>query len=162
MKIDKQNLQKYMSALAKEEVIFYRDKTSKNYLKFLLPREDDHSINRIAKEITDHQKNIVYKAEKMMEYPFLKNCRQVFMSDYFGNKHESCGSCDICHSNDENKIKILLENILKWVAKSPKTAEKISEKFCISDKMLTKTLEKGLEKGILKMDENFRFAPLQK
>lgn len=154
---------KMLIELSRQELIHYSEAQSKSTIQFLMPREDNLTINRISKEVTAHQKNIIYKAEKMMAYVDSKRCRSRFMSSYFENEIDTdCGNCDICETNDEKTVEKLLTEILSRINTVPKTARSLLIELSVSDQLLQKTLQKGLEKELLKIDEKFRFTPLKK
>lgn len=74
-------------------------------LKFLLPREDDLTINTFARTI---KKQYEVKQEKLNAVlKFVSNtevCRNRFLLPYFGEPDsEDCGICDICLTKNQKK-----------------------------------------------------------
>ncbi|EAR12210.1 ATP-dependent DNA helicase RecQ [Polaribacter irgensii 23-P] len=98
-----------LKILEKQNLVAYTQVTSDLSLRFLVPREDDKTINRFSKEIKQF---LFLKKEKTTKFiNFLTNntrCRSEQLLSYFDEKTtKKCGICDVCISQ-KNKTK---ENI---------------------------------------------------
>ena len=102
--------------LAKDEIIEYTSVSSDLELLFLVPRDDDRTINMFAKSIDEQNQLKVEKVTKMLSY--IENnttCRSIQLLHYFGEIQEKeCGICDVCVNQKlgntdivHTKIKIL-------------------------------------------------------
>jgi len=102
--------------LSKDDIIDYTSQSSDLEVLFLVPRDDDRTINLFAKNIKDQNQLKVEKVTKILNY--IENdteCRSVQLLAYFGETQKNkCGICDVCISeNLENtdvvhaKIKII-------------------------------------------------------
>ena len=84
--------------LQEDNIIAYKAVKNEAELTFLLPREDDYTINRFSKEMKQfiHQKK--QKSDAIIE--FVNNnaiCRSIQVLNYFDEiKTEKCGICDVC------------------------------------------------------------------
>ena len=78
---------------------------------FLIPREDDKTINSISKNIQKYIKQKVRKASDLVQ--FIENdcvCRSVQVLQYFNEKEfEKCGICDVCLANKNTHVDISFE-----------------------------------------------------
>lgn len=94
-----------LEKLAQEGLIGYTKSTNNAELFFLHPREDDKTINRIAKNI---QQYINQKKQKNLDLlQFIQNdqiCRSTQLLSYFGElKSQNCGMCDVCLQKKANR-----------------------------------------------------------
>lgn len=144
--------------LASSELLFYRENNSKSTLRFLLPRQDDYSINPILKGIKQQQALTIEKARKMIAYTAHQGCLSQFIGDYFDSPIKPCGNCDHCQSRDCQQIKDALRWVVDQVQNKPQTANELKFKIDFSEKLLTQALEEGLRSERLSIDELFRFA----
>lgn len=91
-------------------------------IQFLVPREDDRTLNRMGKEIDQLNKNILKKIQQCIR--FVENnsiCKSRQLLAYFGEKKsDNCGICSVCLKmyNQVNKvqkqdIKIQILDLLK-------------------------------------------------
>jgi len=106
-------------------------------LTFLLPREDDKTINRFSKEIKQF---LFLKKEKSVNFiNFVTNnkvCRSIQLLSYFDeDKAITCGICDVCIGNkkvDTKQLTLEIRALLKeGVALSSK---EISSLLNVSEK----------------------------
>ena len=81
-----------------EEIIDYKKATKNADLYFLVPREDDKTINSISKNITKYIQQKIKKSEDILQ--LVKNdevCRSFKILTYFNEAGISvCGMCDVC------------------------------------------------------------------
>lgn len=87
-----------LERLEKDGLIDLEIATSDLELNFLVPREDERTINRFARQIETQNKLKSKLLDAMLGY--LKNttrCRSQQLLSYFGEEHTApCGSCDVC------------------------------------------------------------------
>ncbi|WP_442266234.1 RecQ family ATP-dependent DNA helicase [Tenacibaculum sp. ZS6-P6] len=81
-----------------DQIINYKKSSKNSTLYFLHPREDDLTINRSSKKITQL---LSYKHEKIKNLiQFIENdtvCRSVQLLSYFGEENPKvCNTCDVC------------------------------------------------------------------
>jgi ATP-dependent DNA helicase RecQ len=97
------------NSILKRQVIVGLEKLHKDAtLEFLVPREDEKTINRISKRIVKQQNNKDKKAKKLLN--FIENntrCRSQQLLQYFEeNDSVSCGICDVCLNNKKQTKKV--------------------------------------------------------
>ncbi|MFY0604669.1 MAG: RecQ family ATP-dependent DNA helicase [Flavobacteriaceae bacterium] len=97
-----------LEKLNDEQIINYTSKTNNAELYFLVPREDDLTINSISKSISSYTKQQYLKVESLIT--FIQNdtvCRSTQLLSYFGeNNMEDCGICDVCLRDTFSKTDI--------------------------------------------------------
>jgi len=117
-----------LTKLETEGLISYKKTTENAELYFLVPREDDKTINSISKNIQKYIKQKIRKATDLVA--FIENdaiCRSVQVLRYFNEKGtEKCGICDVCLANKKTYQDVSKE-IMEYLS-SNKTAT--SKEIC--------------------------------
>ncbi|MDB0613050.1 ATP-dependent DNA helicase RecQ [Tenacibaculum maritimum] len=119
----------YLNKLADDNLISYIRAAAHTELTFLLPREDDITINRISKHVKTYLNQKKQKVDDVIN--FITNndiCRSIQLLSYFGEKklHE-CDFCDVCLNN--KKIENISDKILSLIQKNK---EMSSREICAS------------------------------
>lgn len=88
----------YLEILARDEIIEYNASHSDLEITFLVPREDEQTINRFAKTINEQNQLKEAQVTAMLNYIGTDHiCRSKQLLTYFGEKNpDSCGICDVC------------------------------------------------------------------
>lgn len=113
-----------LKELDTDNLIEYNQASSNAELLFLLPREDDKTINRIAKNIEAYLKQKHKKTKELIQ--FVENneeCRSIQILRYFGEKtFKNCNICDVCLQ--KKPIKNNSEHILQLIKKHKEISSK--------------------------------------
>ena len=117
---------KNLKTLAAQNLVEYIPVDGAISLSFLVPREDDKTVNRFSREIKQF---LFLKKEKAINFiNFVTNntvCRSVQLLSYFDEKTNiKCGICDICIGNKKVDKKELFSKILTLL----KEKEQLSSK----------------------------------
>jgi len=147
-----------LERLQKDEIIAYQSQNSDMDLTFLVPREDNRTINVFAREVEALNKIKVDKVSQMLKYIHSENsCRSKQILKYFGeDKLQDCGICDVClqrksfNTVDSNILGRKISGILKI---KPKTSRALIQILDIDDKIVLGALRKMLENGIIKVND---------
>ncbi|NKI32059.1 RecQ family ATP-dependent DNA helicase [Croceivirga thetidis] len=131
-------------------------------LTFLVQREDELSINPVAKKLAHRNKIKRQNFNTVIRYiDNLKKCRSKFLLNYFDETQaENCGICDICKKNNSSSfnrddIKFELLNELK----SRNLSSRELTRILPYDKMeLLTALKELLDDGRIKIDAINRYA----
>jgi ATP-dependent DNA helicase RecQ len=114
LKTTSTRIKKILTKLHEKEIIAYKEVNSNHDLFFLLPREDDQTINRCSKSIQIYLKQQRKKAQHLID--FIRNdemCRSQQVLSYFGESFgKPCGMCDVCIKNKRRKNKANLSEDL--------------------------------------------------
>jgi ATP-dependent DNA helicase RecQ len=107
LKTTSRKVKKILNKLHNKEIIAYKEVNSNHDLFFLLPREDDKTINRHSKSIKKYLELQQVKAKRLVQ--FVRNnevCRSQQVLSYFGESFEkTCGMCDVCIRRKRSKKK---------------------------------------------------------
>ena len=141
-------LKKIFQQLLDDGMVAYQNNTSDLEITFLVPREDDITINPFAKKIKEFNAIKQQNMEAMLGYiDNSKLCRSRYLLNYFGEKsNEDCGTCDIC--TKKKRIASpheLEERILELLAIAPHSSRKLEKATGADDKELLKALQHLLE-----------------
>lgn len=122
----------YLKQLHRDEIITYKEVLTNTEIKFLLPREDDKTINIYSKEITQFIDQKKEKFERFLIYLNNNNtCRSIQLLDYFGeNPSKKCGICDVCLNEKKQTInnpELVIFKILENTKKGLSSSEIISK-----------------------------------
>lgn len=95
----------YLNQLDKDEIISFYHANSNAQIRFLLPREDDRTINTLSKGIELRNTLKLQKMNSLIN--FIENnsiCRNIQLLNYFDEINPNqCGICDVCISKRNTK-----------------------------------------------------------
>jgi ATP-dependent DNA helicase RecQ len=118
-----------LTQLHSEELLTYKKATENSELFFLVPREDDKTINSISKNIQKYIKQKINKATDLVD--FIENdsvCRSIQILKYFNEKDfDTCGICDVCLANKNTYQDISSEIINYLRSKETATSKEICQ-----------------------------------
>ena len=110
----------FLTQLSTDEIAVYHQNNAPATLRFLHPREDDKTINRISKNLATYIHQKITKGKQLIA--FLENdtvCRSVQLLRYFDEKQlNTCGHCDVCLQNKKRKTINYQPQILEALAKN--------------------------------------------
>ncbi|WP_375324279.1 ATP-dependent DNA helicase RecQ [Flagellimonas sp. GZD32] len=157
------NLKKILEQLLADGIVEYQNNTSDLEITFLVPREDDHTINPFANKIKEL--NAVKQNNMAAMLGYIKNkkmCRNVYLLNYFGEKNaEKCGTCDICTKKSKQVSPHQLEQrILELLAIGPHSSRKLEKVTGADEKDLLQTLQRLLEDEVVTL--NFKNEYIKK
>jgi ATP-dependent DNA helicase RecQ len=132
-------------------------------LTFLVPREDDRTINLKSAQII--QRNDLKKRKFETIVQFLKNntdCRNQQLLHYFGEENPiKCGICDVCLNENSPKIEITTKDIeqqlIKILAVTPKSIHELMDIFSINQKKMADILHLMIEKDLISLNLQHKF-----
>ncbi|PKA83982.1 ATP-dependent DNA helicase RecQ [Ulvibacter sp. MAR_2010_11] len=116
-------------------------------LTFLVPREDDKTINVVAKEVTDLNLKKTEQVRSVLRYvENNKVCRSKQLVGYFGEAEASdCGICSVCTSKkpsgNKKEVALISEKILQLLEEHPMNSREISEKLTFTESKIVRVLQ---------------------
>ena len=123
---------------------------------FIQPREDDKTINRIAK-IIEQQNNLKQRQVKAM-LDYVENdtvCKSMQLLAYFGETEISpCGVCSVCTQTKKvktssNDITIIKKQVIELLENGDQSSRQISSVLNTSEENIKKVLKLLLEHQIV-------------
>ncbi len=141
-----------LKKLQKDGLIEYQAQDSDLSLTFLVPREDDLTINRFAKEIREWHQVKIANVNSMLAYINNKDiCRTKQLMAYFGEKNtKACGICDVCiekTSEDGFANPLLPAQIIKFLTYKSCDSRTLIGALNYDEHLVLKAIRELLEEG---------------
>ncbi len=145
-----------LEQLKKDEIIDYTAQHSDIEITFLVPREDDSTINVFAKKVKERHALKTENLDHMLDYVNNRSvCRSKQLLAYFGETtKENCGICDICLANQgKNRTsKTIMADVLALLKKEKSSSREVIEKLNLSEAAVLSSLRELLEEGKIKIN----------
>ena len=132
-------------------------------ITFLTPREDDKTINVIARDVVAHNTKKKQQVQQLLRYvDNNKTCKAVQLVTYFGETTATpCGICSVCQLKKERfskkEIDSTCELILLELKKGPKTSREVLENIHQSQALVLKTIALLLGNNTISLDQKNRY-----
>jgi len=135
---------------------------------FIEPREDDKTINRIARTIEQQNKLKTKHVESVLNY--VNNdtlCKSKQLLSYFGEtKLENCGICSVCITSNvplpTTQIKESIAHISAVLKEKPLSSREIVTKTKIKDTHIALILKEMLEKNMIEITSTNSYRNIKK
>ncbi len=146
-----------LEKLKKDEIIDYKSKKTDLEITFLVPRDDDRTINVFAKEVEERNQIKVEKVDQMLGYINTDTvCRSKQILSYFGeNKVQDCGICDVCQRNKSAKsadFKSMSAEIAVILKEKSRTSRALIKILHYNETHILTTIQMMLEEGQIKVN----------
>lgn len=148
--IDENTILQALEKLQKDEIIDYTAQNSDLEITFLVPREDDQTINSFSKKVKELQQVKVNNIEAMLQY--INNdsiCRNVQLLAYFGEKKKRCGKCDVClskgPSTNSSIIDLVATEIITKLKATNLSSRELIQLLPYKQEVVLETLQSLLE-----------------
>ena len=146
-----------LKTLAQDGIITYEAVSTDLVLTFLVPREDDRTINRFAKTIMERNQVKKEKVDRMLDYVQGDDrCRSRIILNYFGERTtEECGICDVCvrkKISADADYESLSHRILACLDTGSHTSRNLIEKLQIDGPIVLETLQAMLDDGAIRIN----------
>ncbi|MEM7485203.1 MAG: ATP-dependent DNA helicase RecQ [Bacteroidota bacterium] len=145
------SIKKILEQLQVDGIVDYISTASDLEINFLIPREDERTINTFANKIRGFNKIKHSNMDAMLGY--INNtslCRSNFILNYFGEVvKEKCGTCDICTNQNNQSSFNIKTKIIDLLRTSPKTSRKLAETLTVDEKVILETLSILLEDEVV-------------
>lgn len=147
--------------LQKQELLSFNYSKNDSVLHFLMPREDDKTINRIAKIITQQTTLKTNQINAVIEYcNNTKVCRQQLLAAYFEVPlQEVCNNCSNCKPQKRNpkNVAALSTAIIFALRKTPLSAAELKSKLQAHPEDVVAALQWLLEQDDINLDITNRY-----
>ena len=146
---------KVLERLKKDEIITYSSQHNDIEIIFLVPREDDRTINMFAKKVEVLLSQKTKHIDAILSY--IKNdtiCRSQQLLTYFGEKKSNCGKCDICLKTPVIKdevLELVKEAILQQLEKKPLSSRELIKIILYKKASIFSALQALLENEMIEI-----------
>ncbi len=133
-------------------------------LTFLVPREDDKTINVVAKEIELLNTKKTNQVEAVLQYVSDdSHCRSLQLVGYFGESNQKpCGVCSVCNKTgddlDKKQVQLIAKSILRLLQKEHLNSRQISEILNHTEQKVMRVLKLLLNAERICIDEKNKFT----
>ncbi|WP_411895466.1 ATP-dependent DNA helicase RecQ [Winogradskyella sp. A2] len=140
-----------LKILEKDNIISLQIANTDSEITFLQPREDEITINPIAKTIEHQHKLKHQQIEAVIDY--INNdtqCKSTQLLAYFGEtQKKACGKCSVCLSNELQpnvpETKAISKHILKALEQEDLTSRQLLNQLKCNETLLLKSLSELVE-----------------
>ncbi|GLB51829.1 ATP-dependent DNA helicase RecQ2 [Neptunitalea chrysea] len=152
-----------LNQLQKNDIITYNSTKADTEITFLTPREDNQTINTIAKQIV--QQNTHIKKQVLSLISFINNdsvCKSQQLLAYFGETDtEECKICSVCIADklklSEPTYEKVKQDIIHILNQAPATSQKLYSTLQFTEKHILNTLKKMMEDEIININTKNEF-----
>ena len=160
--------QEILEELAEKEIIEFHTSRHDASITFLVPREDESTINPVSGFIREYNRTKKEKIDAVIA--FVENdqvCKQIQLLQYFGEKNlHPCGKCSVCNNesgelsrDDMNEIFLRIQKILISEAKD---SREIVKQSGYKETSVLQVISSLCEKGILSRTANNKYKLIRK
>ena len=127
-------------------------------ITFLVPREDDKTINPLRDEIERSKEKKGGQVASVIKYiEDTSQCKQLHLVAYFGEKNkEPCGVCSYCKAKDtsvkNNNAQEISKKIIGLLNENPLDSRSIIEKLNFAESNILDILQLLLDKGDIQLN----------
>ena len=148
---------KLLQQLHKEGLAEFEHDQHDTQITFLVPREDDITINPLVPYIKLQEKSKKEKIDQVLAY--VENdrvCKSEQLLEYFGEKDtEPCGICSVCRASakkpDREEMKKIYFAIVGLLEVREHSSREMTEKLPFPESHIIQVLQLLVEKGALAM-----------
>ena len=133
-----------LKELHEREILSFTYSRADVELTFLVPREDDRTINSITRFVTQQVNTKKRQFQAMLDYiTGTEICKQQQFSKYFGTSDSTeCGICSICQAKKTVKISndSIIDMILDLLRKNELNSSAITDHIEVEEERIIETL----------------------
>lgn len=130
-------------------------------ITFLEVREDDRTINRVAKYLEKQNLNKKNQLASVVTYVSDElQCKSRLLLTYFGESvHKDCGVCSFCLGKKPKTIdrELIVTQVLSMLKECPKTSRELATKMEIDEHQLLEVLRQLLEYNVITINTKNQF-----
>lgn len=147
-----------LKKMARDGIVTSTLHTTDATLTFLLPREDDRTINIISREVEALNRKKTAQVNSVLHYiDNNKQCRSVQLVSYFGESAvANCGICSVCLSQKgilpRREMELLATKILALLEAEDLNSREISERLMFAETDILKVLRVLLDAEKIRMN----------
>lgn len=154
----KKTILSILKRMEKEKVIDLQLHSTDASIVFLVPRENERTINVISREIKANNKRKRIQVKAMLRYVENEDaCRSYQLVSYFGEKKsQSCGVCSVCRHNSNTtsskELREIAKKILDLLKDGAKSSREIAEILHLQKEDVVESLRLLLDNNLVKIN----------
>ncbi|MBC3759132.1 RecQ family ATP-dependent DNA helicase [Hyunsoonleella sp. SJ7] len=158
--VSEQKVIQTLQQLARDGIITLHHSKTDAQITFIEPREDDKTINRIAKIIKQQNKIKEERIKAMINYVNNNEvCKSMQLLNYFGEKGlKPCGSCSVCSKGKPKSSTVssddLRHQIIKLLESGEQPSRRITKIIGCTDHQTKEALKLLLEHKIISITKS--------
>lgn len=144
-----------LKQVERDQIFEVTFKDSDSEITFLVPREDDKTINSIAKHVERQLQVKKAHIQRVIDYATNEtNCKTIQLLNYFGETAKNdCGICSVCTKKDQGRSsKALRRELLGVIQKGPLSSRAIVQLLKDKEADILQTLRMLLEEEKIKIN----------
>ncbi|MGX1930465.1 RecQ family ATP-dependent DNA helicase [Flagellimonas sp. 2504JD4-2] len=157
--VSEKDIKKLLEQLHDDGIVTYKSSASDIEITFLVPREDDRTINTFANNIKALNKTKEDNMNAMLGYVDNTNtCRSSYLLNYFGEKaKDKCGVCDICTGPSQTTA--ASRNVLFELIKvKPYTSRALVQESKLEESVVLEVLQALLEDELIRLNHKNEYV----
>ena len=151
-----------LQRLQQKGIISYRSTGNDSTITFNEIREDDLTINRIAKYLEKQNEIKVQQLDAVIHYATdTTHCKSRLLTEYFGEKtQEDCGMCSVCISKKRTirKPEDAAREVLNLLKVTPAGSREIEYQLELSAQETVAALQLLLDNNLIRMNNNQQYS----
>lgn len=151
-----------LEKLREREMVLYQAYKNDTSLIYTEIRDDEHTINRIAKFLIRQNENKTNQLNAVFRYANqTTQCCSQFLAAYFGDSNTAaCGHCSVCEARlpKSNNSKTLQAELLAELKQSAYNSRELAAKVACDEASLIFALQTLLENKQIKLDLTNRYT----
>ncbi|MEL4307714.1 RecQ family ATP-dependent DNA helicase [Joostella sp. CR20] len=153
-----QKIVEVLQQLKKDNIIDFEGIDTDATITFLVPREDDNTINVIAKLIKQQNEHKTKQIADVLNYIHNdKVCKSVQLLTYFNEENaENCGICSVCLQKKSQLstdiLSIAKEEVLKCLKKAPLSSKELLENITFKEIYILEALKELSQEEVISVN----------
>lgn len=155
-----------LKKLKDAELIEFTHTLSDAEIIFLVPREDDRTINRVSKHLIEQNTSKIKKVKAILKFTENKSkCSSRILLSYFGEEDTiDCGLCNFCTNKKKNTspidLKKIQDDITKLLQEKNLSSRDLISLLTYPEKLTLQVLREMNEHKIIKInhDNNYQLV----
>lgn len=153
-------IQHYLEQLAKDHMCDYQLNNADTNINFLIPREDDKTINVISRAIENYNQIKVNQLQHVIDYCTNDQvCKSVQLLNYFDQKDtKDCGICSVCIKKKQHLapdiLSIVKQEVLKALQNEPQTQDELTANITFKAVYTKAAIDSLLQEQRIDQDNN--------
>lgn len=158
--IQEEDVVKALKKLDDMHIVAYQPKSKKPQIIFSSPRVDVSSLYLSDTNYKLLKERAWERIRAMRQYvESTENCRSRMLLEYFGEKSNDCGRCDVCRVNNSAQRKDLSRAICDLLSEKPMTMKELVVSMPeLSEKDLVKVVRGLLDSRVLEVGQDLRIS----